>query len=812
MNKKKMSLSFSLMFLLFAVPVFADVNSQGFAELFTSQAGSGSVVVRLINGISFGLTAVFRGVSAKIGLITGAILLGFTALDIIKLAINNIGKLDFMGLVSQSLPTFVKNLLLVAFITIPRNYPAVIATRSGSANVKGTLFTEVVELMFGMFYKLGLEFFGTSIPGIKNMTPGEVGEKLLTQPMKLLKDTFSVVTLLGMFVNVMKIIILILCLWLASKIIATYIANIFSALMLSMFSGLFLIFLSLESTKSIGFRGISVIVVQSITVFMTVAMLGLSVQVMTLVTVGSSVSGLLVLGVLMLMMQQITENVSGMAQAITSGAGLGQSNPSAFMGLAGTMGMAMTGAAMWAGSKADDVIGDFKQGMTEADPDKTVLGKMGQGALNVGANSTLAKGYQSAKQKISNKAQYMQDVKEAKAAGATKAEAVKHARVLQTARVNKQNADKALKEALRRKDQKFSIASGAGMGIAAGFLMQAISGNMNDTRFLQNFTERIKANGMSPEQIEKLRKASEEAGADLKYMEDALKAGLAGNGKYNTMNPDGEQVKVDPATGKPIFENANSQTNQPNFGNANSQTNQPNFGNAEIDPFKLDEMYKNDVNVPINVLNPETAMNNMPKFGSEEYNRIADGIDNFTNRNDELFNLNKKQGYGATGLDIFKESVNTIKNELFMDQSLVGTATSSNPNMRASQIADGSTQHSENQQYEGLRPTSPVENYTSYGNAGSYKSYDGYNNPLDPNHINRTVNNAINNYQNTGGNNTEYNSGTGSYNGGNTSGGKNPGNPGRNDIKNPAQFNADEDIINKYNDFENSSRNNNKGV
>ena len=800
MNKKKMSLSFSLMFLLFAVPVFADVNSQGFAELFTSQAGSGSVVVKLINGIYFGLTAVFRGVSAKIGLITGAILLGFTALDIIKLAINNIGKLDFMGLVSQSLPTFVKNLLLVAFITIPRNYPAVIATRSGSANVKGTLFTEVVELMFGMFYKLGLEFFGTSIPGIKNMTPGEVGEKLLTQPMKLLKDTFSVVTLLGMFVNVMKIIILILCLWLASKIIATYIANIFSALMLSMFSGLFLIFLSLESTKSIGFRGISVIVVQSITVFMTVAMLGLSVQVMTLVTVGSSVSGLLVLGVLMLMMQQITENVSGMAQAITSGAGLGQSNPSAFMGLAGTMGMAMTGAAMWAGSKADDVIGDFKQGMTEADPDKTVLGKMAEGAKNVGANSTLAKGYESAKQKISNKAQYMQDMKEAKAAGATHKEAQKHAQVLHTARVNKQNADKALKEALRRKDQKFSIASGAGMGIAAGFLMQAISGNMNDTRFLQNFTERIKANGMSPEQIEKLRKASEEAGADLKYMEDALKAGLAGNGKYNTMNPDGEQVKVDPVTGKPIFENANSQTNQPNF------------GNAGIDPFKLDEMYKNDVNVPINVLNPETAMNNMPKFGSEEYNRIANGIDNFGTKNEELFNLNKNQGYGAKGLDIFKESVNTIKNELFMDQSLVGTATSSNPNMRASQIADGSTQHSENQQYEGLRPTNPVENYTSYGNAGSYKSYDGYNNPLDPNHINRTVNNAINNYQNTGGNNTDYNSGAGNYNGGNALGGKNTGNSGGNDIKKPTQFNADEDIINKYNDFENSSRNNNKGV
>ena len=800
MNKKKMSLSFSLMFLLFAVPVFADVNSQGFAELFTSQAGSGSVVVKLINGIYFGLTAVFRGVSAKIGLITGAILLGFTALDIIKLAINNIGKLDFMGLVSQSLPTFVKNLLLVAFITIPRNYPAVIATRSGSANVKGTLFTEIVELMFGMFYKLGLEFFGTSIPGIKNMTPGEVGEKLLTQPMKLLKDTFSVVTLLGMFVNVMKIIILILCLWLASKIIATYIANIFSALMLSMFSGLFLIFLSLESTKSIGFRGISVIVVQSITVFMTVAMLGLSVQVMTLVTVGSSISGLLVLGVLMLMMQQITENVSGMAQAITSGAGLGQSNPSAFMGLAGTMGMAMTGAAMWAGSKADDVIGDFKQGMTEADPDKTVLGKMAEGAKNVGTNSTLAKGYESAKQKISNKAQYMQDMKEAKDAGATKAEAMKHARVLQTARVNKQNADKALKEALRRKDQKFSIASGAGMGIAAGFLMQAISGNMNDTRFLQNFTERIKANGMSPEQIEKLRKASEEAGADLKYMEDALKAGLAGNGKYNTMNPDGEQVKVDPATGKPIFENANSQTNQPNF------------GNAEIDPFKLDEMYKNDVNVPINVLNPETAMNNIPKFGSEEYNSVASEIYNFQSQNDDLLRTNQKLGYGATGLDIFKESVNTIKNELFMDQSLVGTATSSNPNMRASQIADGSTQHSENQQYEGLRPTNPVENYTSYGNAGSYKSYDGYNNPLDPNHINRTVNNAINNYQNTGGNNTDYNSGAGSYNGGNTSSGKNTGNPGGNDIKNPTQFNTEEDIINKYNDFENSSRNNNKGV
>ena len=159
----------------------------------------------------------------------------------------------------------------------------------------------------------------------------------------------------SIFTNLAKIILLLFCIWLSGKIIAVYVSNIFTALMLTTFSVFYLMFLTMESTAQIGQKGIQMIVQQSVTLFMTVAMTGISYQVMNLVATGNSIQAIAALAVVLLMLSQVMENIGMMAIAVTTGSGLGFSSDAAFMGLAQAAGMAVSGLALFGGAKLDEL-------------------------------------------------------------------------------------------------------------------------------------------------------------------------------------------------------------------------------------------------------------------------------------------------------------------------------------------------------------------------------------------------------------------------------------------------------------------------
>ena len=165
----------------------------------------------------------------------------------------------------------------------------------------------------------------------------------------------------AVFISIAKVILLIVCLWICGKIISVYVANIFMALMLTTFSIFYLLFLTMEGTAQIGYRGINTIIVQSVTLFMTVAMMGISYQVIKLIEVGDSIPGIASLAVILLMLQQVMEGISTMAIAITSGGTLGQSKGDAFMGFGSAFGMVAGGLAMMGLAKLDEL----KEGNTE---------------------------------------------------------------------------------------------------------------------------------------------------------------------------------------------------------------------------------------------------------------------------------------------------------------------------------------------------------------------------------------------------------------------------------------------------------------
>ena len=219
--------------------------------------------------------------------------------------------------------------------------------------VKETLFTRIVEAVFTMFYRLGLIFFND--PKFNNATPGQIADIFFSRPIRLLEKAFGFMSFFSIFINIGKLVLLIVCLWICGKIISIYISNIFMALMLVTFSIFFLLFLTMEGTAEIGQRGIRIIVIQSVTLFMTVAMMGISYQVIRLIAVGDSISGIASMTVILFMLEQVIENISGMAVAITSGGGLGQSKGDAFLQLTGAFGAIAGGLAMMGLAKLDEL-------------------------------------------------------------------------------------------------------------------------------------------------------------------------------------------------------------------------------------------------------------------------------------------------------------------------------------------------------------------------------------------------------------------------------------------------------------------------
>ena len=237
--------------------------------------------------------------------------------------------------------------------------------------MKGTLVTQITEMFFDMFYRLGALFFND--PGMASATPGRIAMAFFNRPLEMLKGVFGFMSFFAMFNNLAKVILLLFCLWLSGKIIAVYISNIFTALILTTFSVFYLMFLTMESTVQIGQRGIQMIVQQSMTLFMTVAMTGISYQVIHLVAGGNSIQAIAALAVILFMLSQVMENIGMMAIAIVTGSGLGYSTDSAFMGLSQAAGMIITGLAMFGGAKYDEMVARREEGKRNGSKENDIM-------------------------------------------------------------------------------------------------------------------------------------------------------------------------------------------------------------------------------------------------------------------------------------------------------------------------------------------------------------------------------------------------------------------------------------------------------
>ena len=345
-----------LIFISSGIVALADANSEKFAEVFRS-GQDGDVIERVVNALYYGLILIYRGVSTKVSWLCGVVLIGIVILDILGKILERMSEMSVYAVFKMLIPSIVRKLVISFFLIVKVSYPESWGLGRGvmTGMARGTLVTQFTEMFFTMFYRLGLLFFNDS--SMTNVTPGGLAGLFFAKPMNLLQEIFGFMTIFGMFTNIAKIILLLFCLWICGKIIAIYIANIFMALMLSTFSVFYLIFLTLESTAQIGQKGINMIIVQSVTLFMTVAMMGISYQVMNLIAVGNSIQGIASLAVVLLMLQQTMENVGVMAISITSGGGLGTSHTGAFTGLSQAAGMALSGLAIFGGAKLDEIAG-----------------------------------------------------------------------------------------------------------------------------------------------------------------------------------------------------------------------------------------------------------------------------------------------------------------------------------------------------------------------------------------------------------------------------------------------------------------------
>ena len=354
---KKVSVMTLFLFILCGFVVLADTSSDAFAQIFRDASGSGNnVIERVVDALYYGLLIMYRGVSVKVSQLCGLFLVFFMTLDILTAILKNIAQVDLYSVFRTIIPKFVKNLIVAFILVTPTYYSLKIGVGGGATalKMKGTLVTQITEMFFDMFYRLGALFFND--PGMARATPGRIAMAFFNRPIEMLKDIFGFMVFFAMFNNLAKVILLLFCLWLSGKIIAVYISNIFTALILTTCSVFYLMFFTMESTVQIGQRGIQMIVQQSMTLFMTVAMTGISYQVINLVAGGNSIQAIAALAVILFMLSQVMENIGMMAIAIVTGSGLGYSTDSAFMGLAQAAGMVITGLAMFGGAKYDEMV------------------------------------------------------------------------------------------------------------------------------------------------------------------------------------------------------------------------------------------------------------------------------------------------------------------------------------------------------------------------------------------------------------------------------------------------------------------------
>ena len=371
---KKVSVMILFIFILCSSVVLADASSDAFAQIFRDASGSGNnVIERVVDALYYGLLIMYRGVSVKVSQLCGLFLIFFMTLDILTAILKNIAQVDLYSVFRTIIPKFVKNLIIAFILVTPTYYSLKIGVGGGATalKMKGTLVTQITEMFFDMFYRLGALFFND--PGMASATPGRIAMAFFNRPIQMLKDIFGFMVFFAMFNNLAKVILLLFCLWLSGKIIAVYISNIFTALILTTCSVFYLMFLTMESTAQIGQKGIQMIVQQSVTLFMTVAMTGISYQVMNLVAEGNSIQAIAALAVIIFMLAQVMENIGMMAIAIVTGSGLGYSTDSAFMGLAQAAGMVITGLAMFGGAKYDEMVARREKGKRNGSRENDIM-------------------------------------------------------------------------------------------------------------------------------------------------------------------------------------------------------------------------------------------------------------------------------------------------------------------------------------------------------------------------------------------------------------------------------------------------------
>lgn len=535
MKKKKVFnfLLFFALFMAFSITAYADESSQAFKAIFdNAKAQNGdAVIATVVDALYNGLIVIFRGVSTKITGVAGAFMVMLLALDSVKTILTSLNSIDYASIMKKLMPNLIKGCMILAFLVAPMQQDQNMPGSALPSGIKssGTMYTWFVEKLFKAFYKLGLYFFGE--PKMMDLSVGKMADVFFSTPLNLLMKSFTTWTLFAVFTNIVKILALVFCVWMASKILSTLIANTFSALMICVFSVFFLMFMLFESTKSLSQRGVNTVIAQTVTIFMTVGMVGLSYQIMKLISVDNSVAGILTLAVLLMMMQQCTENVNSMANAMVNGSGLGNSNSAGFMGMLGALGSIVGGGLLMATETADNTIADFKDGVIDS-KSQGLGGKVLDGFKTAAKNSVAGQAGAGIKSSIQGKYSKAKAIKDMMGKGQDFFTATRNARLLGDAQKAFKNKEKALKE-LEKK--KHGIGKGSVAAIGANVMISALTGNLHDTRVLNSIGQRLAGDkSVSDTELKTAQQEMLNAAATLKILENANHIKV--QGKHNDID------------------------------------------------------------------------------------------------------------------------------------------------------------------------------------------------------------------------------------------------------------------------------------
>lgn len=545
--KKKKVFNFLLFFALFtalSASAYADESSQAFKAIFdNAKAQSGdAVIATVVDALYNGLIIIFRGVSTKITGVAGAFMIMLLALDSVKTILTSLNSIDYASIMKKLMPNLIKGGMILAFLVAPvrmeqQNMPG--SSLSSGIQSSGTMYTWFVEKLFKAFYKLGLYFFGE--PKMMNLSVGKMADVFFSTPLNLLMHSITTWTLFAVFTNIIKILALVFCVWMASKILSTLIANTFSALMICVFSVFFLMFMLFESTKSLSQRGVNTVIAQTVTIFMTVGMVGLSYQVMKLISVDNSIAGILTLVVLLMMMQQCTENVNSMANAMVNGSGLGNSNSAGFMGMLGALGSIVGGGLLMATETVDNVAADFKDGVIDS-KSQSLGGKAFDGFKTAAKNSVAGQAGTGVASAIHGKYSKAKAMKDMMGKGQDFFTAARNARLLGDAQKAFKNKEKALRELEKR---KHGIGKGSIAAIGTNVMISALTGNLHDTKVLNSIGQRLTGDkSVSDTELKTAQQEMLNAAATLKILENANHIKV--QGKHNDIDFDNlEKYKGD---------------------------------------------------------------------------------------------------------------------------------------------------------------------------------------------------------------------------------------------------------------------------